>query len=205
MKKIIVTLLTIAAVFSLCACSVAGRKGVSFSEDDLALSNGSDELELELNHTVYIWPDVTYVEKHADYSYEEYDNEYQTAKGLALGDTVEDYKKLYFNSNSYAVWELCDSENYTQFSKYTGQSAQDMVGTDNATWLDVGFYLDNGNWKQLTDVEVKDIWLCEADLNDYDEVVIMSVNLNSFDEIDCISINYFNYDEDFVTYQDWLD
>lgn len=205
MKKFIVTLLSIMTVLSLCACGSLASKGISFSEDDLVLVDGSDELELELNHSVYIWPDYTYVEDHSDYSYEELETDYETAKGLAIGDKVEDYKKLYFTQNSDAVWELCDSQNYTEFSKYTGQSAADMVGTDNATWLDVGFYLDNGKWKQLTDVEVRDIWLCEADLDDFDEVVIMSVNLNEFDEVNCISVNYFEYDEGFVTYQDWIE
>lgn len=205
MKKFLVTLLAVAAVFGLCACGSLFNKGANFSKEDLVLTDGSDTFEVELNHSVYVWPDYTYVEAHSDYSYEELETVYETAKGLAIGDSVRDYKEMYFKSNSYAVWELCDSQNYTQFSKYTGQSAADMVDVDNATWLDVGFYLDKGKWKQLTDVEVKDIWLCEADLDDFDEVVIMSVNLDEFDEINCISINYFEYDEDFVVYQDWLD
>lgn len=205
-KKIGILLAVAMMTVALCGCSnLLNSRDKVFSEEDLVFYNGSEEIELQLNQTLSIEYDSTYLEEQADYSYEEYEAGFQTARGLSLGDSKEDYKELYYNEDNYAVWELCDSDNYTKFEKYSGQSAEEMADENTQKWLDTGYYLKDGKWKRLTNIEVKNIWLCYADLEDFDEVVIISANLSDFDEIVRIDVYYFEYDEDFVEYQGWIE
>ena len=47
-------------------------------------------------------------------------------------------------------------------------------GTYNNAWLDIGFCKENGEWRALRDYEVQDTWFCDANLDDYEEVVVFA-------------------------------
>lgn len=78
-------------------------------------------------------------------------------------------------------------------------------GTNNNVWLDIGFYKDGGKWKVLKDYEVQNVWFCDAELDDYEEVVVFAVNFDKWGQVVGISLEYFDYDEDWVEWQGWAE
>lgn len=202
-SKIIIALLMIT-----CMCGCAGPlsfgpKEQAFSEDDLVFVGEDSTIQLDLNQSIYIGTDYAYTEEHSAYSYTDYYENFQTARGLECGDYIDDYKDAYFKRDINAVWEICYDDYTTMFKQYDGKSIDELSDSSVLVWLDCGYYRDGDKWKRLSDYEVKDIWFCDAEFEDYDEVVIISANLSEDNQISCISFNYFEYDEDFAAYLSW--
>ncbi|MBQ9135211.1 MAG: hypothetical protein IJX66_03840 [Lachnospiraceae bacterium] len=181
--------------------------GSAFGDADLVFMGTSDNLKVELDHSILIYPDVTYYTEYATGNYDEYAEEYMTARGLELGMTMEDYLALYNVESGYAVWELYSgsSNEYTSFVAFEGDDPADMYYDYNNAWLDIGYCKENGEWRQLEDWEVMDTWFCDAYLDDYEEVVIFAVNINQSGKVTGISLEYFTYDEGWVEWQNWAE
>ena len=186
------------------ALAAMNQKG--FTDADLVFWQGAYELTVELNHAFIVRSSGSYYTSYADASYEEY-GEYETDRGLRLGDSLEDYQKLYEVEPGYSAWELYSGDNneYTSFAAYEGQLPSDMYESYNNVWLDIGFSKENGEWRALTDMEIKETWFCDAPLYDYEEVVIFAVNFNEWGEVIGLSLEHFSYDEGWVDWQAWDD
>ncbi len=181
--------------------------GSDFSDADLVFIGSSDNQPVELDHAIIVYSDVTYYTEYATGNYDEYAEEYSTARGLELGMTLDDYLALYNVEEGYAIWELYSgSENeYTSFAAYEGQDPADMYYDYNNAWLDIGYCKEDGEWRQLEDWEVQDTWFCDAYLDDYEEVVVFAVNFDEWGEVTGISLEYFTYDEGWVEWQGWAE
>ncbi|MGN1148597.1 MAG: hypothetical protein ACI4TB_09255, partial [Lachnospiraceae bacterium] len=185
----------------------ASVKG-DWSDADLIFQSDSDTVEAALGYAFITYDDGSYLTDYSDGYYETYYGDFSTSKGLELGMLIEDYVELYDIKEGFAVWEVYsgDENEYTGFREYTGQSPAEMYdGENNNVWLDIGFCKENGEWKQLMDYEVRDVWFCDADLDDYDECVVFAVNFDSWGEVVGISLEHFAYDENWVEWQDWAD
>ena len=168
----------------------------------------SEKVDVPVGKAFMVFDDVSCLISFADESYDEYDKEYATNRGLKLGMTFDDFKKLYDVMNGYAVWELYtgESNEYTEFDVFTNQDLTEMYdGTYNNVCLDLGFSKVDGKWKQLTDVEVRDVWFCDADYNDYDEILVFSVSFDKFGEVIGIYQYHFIYDEAWSEWQGWAE
>ncbi|MCH5270060.1 MAG: zinc-ribbon domain-containing protein [Lachnospiraceae bacterium] len=179
-----------------------------WTEADFVFTSDSESITVSLGH--YFRVNTYYEESYlADYygNYDDFDELFVTSRGLAPGMTLNDYINLYDLQPGYAVWERYSGDNgeYTSFMNYTGQSGYEMYDGYVNVWLDTGYCKENGQWRILEDWEVREIWFCDAPLNDYDEVVILSVNVYENDIIWDISMEHFTYDEDWVYWQDWAD
>lgn len=205
MRKLLAALLTCTMIFGLTACGL-GDTTKSWSDEDLSFTSDSEKVEVPQGKAFIVYKDVCYLTSYSDGSYEEYDKEYVSNRGLKLGMTFEEFEKLYKVMNGYAVWEIYTGENneYTNFDVYTNQDLSEMYdATNNNVWLDLGFYKVDGKWKQLTDVEVQDVWFCDADFDDYEEVVVFGVNFDKFGQVVGISLEHFDYDEEWSAWQGW--
>ncbi len=207
MKKIVAVLLTCTLLLSLTACGLGNTAG-KWTNDDLVFTTGSEEVVVPEGKAFIVYDDESYLTNYSDGTYEEYDKDFMTKRGLALGMTFEEFEKLYGVKNGYAVWEIYTGENneYTNFEAYTKQSLSEMYNdTNNNVWLDLAFTNVNGKWEQLTDVETQDVWFCDADLNAFGEVVVFGVNFDEWGRVSGISLEHFNYDEAWVEWQGWVD
>lgn len=207
MRKVLAVLLTCTMIMGLTACGLGGSSS-KWTDADLTFTYDSEKLDVPVGKAFIVYEDVSYLTTYSDGSYEEYDKEYTTNRGLKLGMTFDDVKELYDVMNGYAVWELYTGENneYTEFDVYTNQDLTEMYdGTNNNVWLDLGFYKVDGKWKQLTDVDVRDVWFCDADFNDYDEVIVFGVNFDKFGKVIGISQEHFIYDEAWSEWQGWAE
>ena len=182
--------------------------GDGFSSDDLYFT-GSDNIYVETDHSIIVYEDVTYYTDYATGDYEEMEEEFTTARGLALGMTMEDYLNMYNVTPGYAAWELFSGDNneYTSFSPYyDGDTAEDFLsGEYNTVWLDIGFSLEDGYWRQMEDWEIQDTWFCDADLYDYEEVIVFAVCIDDWGTVTGISLEHFTYDEGWVEWQGWAE
>ncbi|MBQ9136662.1 MAG: hypothetical protein IJX66_11300 [Lachnospiraceae bacterium] len=204
MKKLVAMMLTCVMALSLVAC---GNSKAKWTEDDLTFKGASDSQEVKVDHAIIVYEDVTYYTDYADGDFEEFSEEFVTNRGLELGMTMEDYKKLYNVKPGYAVWELYSgSQNeYTSFEAYSNQEPDEMYDEYNNAWLDIGYTKVDGKWEQLEDHEVMDTWFCDADMDAYEEVVIFAVNFDTMGQITGISLEHFTYDEAWVEWQGWVE
>ncbi|MCH5275468.1 MAG: zinc-ribbon domain-containing protein [Lachnospiraceae bacterium] len=194
-----------AAIEEIEAAMVSG--GYNWSDADFVMQ-GSESVTVENGGMMFVEGDWTGYINTITYYTEEFEEGLATARGLEVGMTLADYQSLYPVENGYAIWE----ENYTNYGyttymeAYTGQSAREMYedGADDV-WLDLGWCKEDGAWRIMTDMEVRDTWFCDAPLRDYGEIVILSVNFNYNDKIQCIYIYHVPYDDVWVEYQDWAD
>lgn len=204
MKKALAVILACTMALGLTACA-GGIKKSQWTDEDFVFS-GSEKIEVEEGNAFIVYEDTSYLTDYSSGDYEEYAEEFATNRGLELGMTLDDYKKLYTVMNGYAVWELYtgDENEYTSFEEYTNQSLSEMYdGTNNNVWLDIGFYKDGSKWKVLKDYEVQNVWFCDADLEDYEEVVVFAVNFDKWGQIVGISLEHFDYAEGWVEWQGW--
>ncbi|HKM34823.1 MAG TPA: hypothetical protein VJY54_08780 [Lachnospiraceae bacterium] len=207
MKKLLAALLACTMIFGLTACGL-GKTTNNWTDEDFTFTSDSEKVEVPLGKAFIVYEEVSYLTSYTDGSYEEYESEYATNRGLKLGMTFDEFTKLYNVMNGYAVWEIYtgDSNEYTNFDVYTNQAPSEMYdGTNNNVWLDLGFYKENGKWKQLKDVEVQDVWFCDANYDDYDEVVVFGVNFDKWGQVAGISEEHFSYDEDWSIWQGWTE
>lgn len=193
-KRLLAAVLACAMMLGLTACS--GLSSSKWTENDFTFKGSEDEITLKEGRELLVYEDVTYVRKYSDGSYDQYDEEYETQRGLKLGMEISDYKKLYSG----------DDGMYTSFAEYNNEDPDDMYGSDvTNVWLDLGFYKQDGKWVAMQDVEVQNIWFCEEDQDDYDECVILSVNLSADGEIIGLGCNHFSYDDEWVEWQAWAE
>lgn len=188
--------------------SVFTTPGDDFSGMDLIFA-GSESIPVETDHAIIVYDDVTYYTDYSTGDYDEYAEEFITYRGLSLDMTMDDYLSMYNVEPGYAVWELYSGEEneYTSFAAYyDGDTADDFYYDDyNNVWLDIGFCLEDGYWRQLEDWEVQDTWFCDADLDDYEEVVVFAVNFDEWGYVTGISLEHFTYDEAWVEWQAWAE
>lgn len=206
MKKAVAVLLICAAMLGLTACG--GQKKEGWTDADLDFKSASETVTVKKDHSFITYEGEAYYRDYSDGSAEEYVETFATNRGLEIGMTVEDYAKLYSVKPGYAVWELYSgsSNEYTSFAEYTNQEPSEMYnGTYNNVWLDLGFCKEDGKWRVLKDYEVQNVWFCDADFDDFDEVVVFAVNLNKWGEVQGLSIEHFTYDEDWDAWQGWAD
>lgn len=201
MKKALTVLLVCLMALSMTAC---GRE--SWTDEDFVFT-GSDKITVKEGNSFIVYEDVSYLTNYEAASWEEYDEEYATSRGLELGMELKDYLKLYPVVKGYALWELFTGENneYTSFAEYNKEDPAKMYDDANNVWLDLGFHKVNGKWVQLKDYEVQDIWFCDADMDAYGEVVVFAVNFDEDGEVIGISLEHFDYDEDWAVWQDWAE
>lgn len=199
-KKLLAAALAAVMVLGLTACG----SNAGFTEDDLVFK-GDEEITVDKDYAVIVYEDAAYYMGITNDDYEEIAGVFETSRGLGLGMTLDDYKKLYGVKNGYAVWELFSGDNneYTSFDAYSNQSADEMYEDANNVWLDLAWCKEGGKWRAMTDVEVRDTWFCDADYDDFDEIVFLSVNLDDMDEVIGLAIYYVTYDEDWSEYQAW--
>ena len=205
-KRLLAAVLACAMMLGLTACS--GLSSSKWTENDFTFKGSEDEITLKEGRELLVYEDVTYVRKYSDGSYDQYDEEYETQRGLTLGMELSDYKKHYNVVKGYAVWEIYSGDDgmYTSFAEYNNEDPDDMYGSDvTNVWLDLGFYKQDGKWVAMQDVEVQNIWFCEEDQDDYDECVILSVNLSADGEIIGLGCNHFSYDDEWVEWQAWAE
>ncbi len=203
MKKIVAMILTCAMAFSLVACG--GNSKADWTAEDMTFKGDSDSQEVKVDHAIIVYDDVTYYTSYADGSYDEFAEEFVTNRGLALGMSIDDYKELYNVKPGYAVWELYSGDNneWTSFAAYSNQDPSEMYDEYNNAWLDIGYTKVDGKWEQMKDYDVQDTWFCEADFDEFEEVVIFAVNFDDFGKITGISLEHFTYDDAWVEWQAW--
>lgn len=207
-KKLLTWALSAVMVLSLAGCGSGSGSKAGFTDDDLVLK-GSEDFRVALDHFMYTTDGYTdYEDMYVD-DWTEYEEAFATSRGLKIGMTLDDYKKLYNIKYGYAVWEQITYDNYTYLDYYTNQDSSDMYNDDDIAvdtlWLDLGWYKDGSSWKAMSDEEFMDVWFCHADLDKYDEVVILSVYLDEFEEIGAMYFYHFTYDNDWVTWQGWVE
>lgn len=188
--------------------SIEEMMKVHFSDADLNFISASGEtVTAELNYAFIAYDAEAYLTDYADGAWEEWYEDFATARGLEVGMFMEDYIEMYDVKQNYAVWECFSGDNneYTSFEAYSKQEPAELYEEYNNVWLDIGFCMENGEWQQLEDYEVQNVWFCDADLSDYDEVVVFAVNLDSYGQICGISVEHFTYDEGWVEWQGWID
>ena len=203
-KKILAAALACMMVFDMTACGGAAK----WTEEDFTFKGAENEITLKEGQEMIVYEDTAYVREYDDGSYEEYAETFATAKGLEIGMELSDYKKLYSVVKGYAIWEIYSGTDgmYTSFAEYNNQDPAEIYDSEDEVtnvWLDLGFYKENGKWVAMEDVEVQDVWFCEADLEDYEECVILSVNIDTDGTVIGLGCNYFTYDEDWVEWQAW--
>lgn len=210
-KKLLALILSAGMVLSLAGCGSGSGSGskADFAADDLVFK-GSEEIRVALDHWLFVAEDYTDYENMYDVDdWTEYEEAFATSRGLEIGMTLDEYKKLYNIKYGYAVWEQITYDNYTYLDYYTNQDSADMYNDDDISvdtlWLDLGWYKDGSSWKAMSDEEFMDVWFCHAGLDKYDEVAILSVYLDEFEEIGAMYFYHFTYDDDWVTWQGWVD
>lgn len=206
MKKAVAVLLTCVAMLGLTACG--GQKKDGWTDADLDFKAGSDTVTVKVDHSFITYEGYGSYLAYADASQKEYEDSFATSRGLEIGMTMEDYLKLYSVKPGYAVWERFSGENneYTSFAEFTNQDPGDMYdSTYNNVWLDLGYCKEGGKWRLMKDYEVQDTWFCDADYDDFEEVVVFAVNFNKYGEVQGISLEHFTYDEDWSEWQGWAD
>lgn len=203
MKRALAILLACTMVLGLTACS--GSK--KWTGKDFIFNSGSEQVAVKKDHAFIVYEGISYLTQYSDGSYEEYASEYETNRGLKLGMTLNDYKKLYPVVKGYAVWELYSgSENeYTSFAEYNNQNPSDMYDDSNNVWLDIGFCKEGNNWRALKDFEIQNVWFCDAEYSEYEEAVVFAVNFDKWGQVVGISLEYFTYDESWTEWQGWPD
>lgn len=213
MKKVLAIVLACVMVCGLTAC---GNSKKTWTDDDLIMRDGSDEIEVKEGCVYYGFEDVSYLDDYEAYvdgddDYEEeYDEEFATNRGLELGMEFEDYDKLYSLVEGYAVWEVITGEygEYTEFAPYDGEDMEEIYDEYSHEdypniWLDLGYYKEDGKWVMMEDTDLQDVWFCQADEDDFKEVAILSVNMDEDGEIIGICLSHINYNEDWEIWQSW--
>lgn len=129
-KRLMAAVLACAMMLGLTACS--GLSSSKWTENDFTFKGSEDEITLKEGRELLVYEDVTYVRKYSDGSYDQYDEEYETQRGLKLGMELSDYKKLYNVVKGYAVWEIYSGDDgmYTSFAEYNNEDPDDMYGSD---------------------------------------------------------------------------
>lgn len=205
MKKILAALLTCTMMLGLTAC---GGSKSAWTDADLTFKSASgEEVTAKLDYAFITYDEEAYLTDYADGTWEEWYEEFATNRGLELGMSIDDYTKLYNVKNGYAVWECFSGDNneYTSFEAYTNQDPAKLYDEYNNVWLDIGYQKVDGKWEVLEDYEVGNVWFCEANLEDYDEVVVFAVNIDTYGQIVGISAEHFTYDEAWVEWQGWIE
>ena len=115
-KRLMAAVLACAMMLGLTACS--GLSSSKLTENDFTFKGSEDEITLKEGRELLVYEDVTYVRKYSDGSYDQYDEGYETQRGLKLGMELSDYKKLYNVVKGYAVWEIYSGDDgmYTSFA-----------------------------------------------------------------------------------------
>ncbi len=213
MKKLVASLLALVMVCGLTACG--GSKG--WTDEDFIMKNGDDEVEVKKETVWYGFDGVSYLDDYAawvdgdsDWE-EEFDDEYATNRGLELGMDMDEFCKLYDVKEGYAVWEVVSGESgeWTEFAAYDKDQDMEDVYDDFSDelypniWLDLGYYKDGNKWVAMEDVDVQDVWFCEADDDDFKEVAILSVNFDDDGEVQGISLSHIKYDGTWEEWQGW--
>lgn len=213
MKKLLATMLAVVMVCGLTACG--GSKG--WTDKDFIMKNGDDEVEVKKENVWYGFDGVSYMDDYAawvdgDEAWEEvFEDEYTTNRGLEIGMDMDDFCKLYDVKEGYAVWEVVSGESgeWTEFAAYDKNQDMDDVYDDFSDdlypniWLDLGYYKDGNKWVAMEDVDVQDVWFCEADSSDFKEVAILSVNFDDDGEIKAISLSHIKYNGTWEEWQGW--
>lgn len=209
-KKLMAVLLGTMMVLSLAAC---GSSKAAFTDDDLVVKAGSEEVRVALNHYFYMNDEYSEYDNMLDYDdWEEYGTGFATSKGLELGMTMDDYKDLYAVKNGYALWELLDydDDGYGYIStpaEYTNESARtiyDEYGDKaDVAYLDLGWCKEDGKWRAMTDEELYDVWYCEASYSEFGEVAIISVGFDYYDRAAVLYLYHFTYNGDFADWSGW--
>lgn len=207
MKRVLSILLISTMMLGLTACGLSPK--AKWTDEDLTFKSESDEVQVTKDTAIIVYEDYSSTIDYDSVSFEEFDYEYTTNRGLALGMTIDDYKELYTVINGYAIWECFtgDENEYTQFEEYKGQKPSEMYEMEdskyNNVWLDIGFSKKDGKWSQMKDFEVMDTWFCDADLDDFEECVVFAVNFDKWGKVCGISLEHFTYDEGWVEWQGW--
>ncbi len=213
MKKLVVSLLTLVMVCGLTACG--NSKG--WTDEDFIMKNGDDEVEVKKETVWYGFDGASYLDDYAawvdgDADYEEaFDDEYATNRGLEIGMEMEDFCELYDVKPGYAVWEVVSGDNgeWTEFAEYKlDEDIEDVYDefSDELypnVWLDLGYYKDGKKWVAMEDVDVQDVWFCDADDDNFKEVAILSVNFDMEGEVQAISLSHIKYDGTWEEWQGW--
>lgn len=204
-KAIAVFLAACTMVLSLSACA-GGKSG--WKDDDFIFTNGSDTVTVNVGQIGALGSDAGMVASYADDSvYQQLNAGYTTNRGLKVGDSIDEYKKLYTVINGYALWEINTNDGWsTIVHEYNNESPSEAYGFESdiySVYLDIGFYKKDGKWAVLRDYELRDVWFCDASLSTYSECAILTVGFDSMGRIGVIDIYHINYDQDWKTFQDW--
>lgn len=198
--KILASLLVVCVLLVGC---VSMSDTYEFTSVDFILTNPTEALQIRLNESIYIYQGYTYIEDHGTFMGEEKEQSYALVTGITIGSTLSEFVQAYTDNDKYVVWEYCYDDNSTEFFSFSGLDNIDIL-YNGVAWLDIGFYQDGDSWKILTDDQIASIWFCDEELNEYNEVFIISVAANENLEIETMIVNYFEYAEEFVAYQGWL-
>ena len=103
------------------------------------------------------------------------------------------------------MWELVFDNGDTRVINYNAETPAEIYKEyeDANAWLDVAFYKDGKNWKNMAAADLADVWFCEKDSSYKDDVVILSVNVTDSGDIQCISTYYFTYGSEWIEWQGW--
>lgn len=213
MKKIVAFLAAV-MVLGLAAC---GSEEKGWTDKDFIVKCGDEEIEIKKEMIFYGFDGICYLDDYAaavdgDEDYEAYyEGEVSTNRGLKPGMDMKEFLELYDVKEEYAVWEIVSGEEgeWTQFAPYDAKQDMDELYDEFSSelypnaWLDIGFYKDGDKWIALKDVEVQDVWFCESENEDFEEVAILSVNFDDDGEIGGISLSYIKNDSTWETWQGW--
>ncbi len=206
MRKFFALLLTVIIV-AVTGCGSTKNAG-TWTDEDFSFQNQSEVMELPSGSAMMVREGKTYTLplKVDAAGYEEYPESFTMDRGLELGSTLKDYKKLYPAGAESLIWEVYTSDGDTYFKPYGNETLTGLYDAyEGSVWLDVAYAYENGTWVPLAGHELQDIWFCEADPSEYDRVALLSVNFDKEEIVTGIYLYHIVYDEAFIAWQNWAE
>lgn len=203
MKKKLAAVIALALSVVLSACSLPAGK--TWKDSDFRFQKGEETITLSKDSGFMIFSDETYSFSFDGNNNQDYEDSFVLARGLKVGDSLEEYLKEFQVKPANAMWELVFDNGDTRVINYNAEAPADIYKKyeDANAWLDIAFYKDGSNWKNMAAADLADVWFCDKDSSYNDDVVILSVNVTDSGEIQCISTYYFTYGSEWIEWQGW--
>ena len=203
MKKKLAAVTALALSLVLSACSLPSSK--TWKDSDFQFQKGDETVTLSKDSGFMIFGDESYSFSFDGNNNQDYEESFVLARGLKVGDSLDEYLNEFQVKPANAMWELVYDSGDTRVINYDNETAEEIYkGYEDANaWLDIAFYKDGSNWKNMAAADLADVWFCDKDSSYKDDVVILSVNTDDSGDIQCISVYYFTYGSEWIEWQGW--
>ena len=203
MKKKLAAVTALALSLVLSACSLPAGK--TWKDSDFQFQKGEETVALSKDSGFMIFGDESYSFSFDGNNNQDYEESFVLARGLKVGDSLDEYLNEFQVKPANAMWELVYDSGDTRVINYDNETAEEIYKAyeDANAWLDIAFYKDGSRWKNMAAADLADVWFCDKDSSYKDDVVILSVNTDDSGKIQCISVYYFTYGSKWIEWQGW--